>query len=182
MADDKTQRELKYLLLGEVLRPHGVRGELRMRILTDYPERITELEQVYLGRDPYSPHSESHVVEHMRMHKGYGLLKLKGIDDRSQAEYLRELKVMINLDSAVPLEDDEFYLYEVIGLAVRTQDGEDLGTVKSVMETGANDVYIVEGTAYGEVLIPVLEETIIETDIEGGVIIVRLPEGLIPNR
>src|SRR5258707_76643 len=87
----------EYLLLGEVLRPHGVRGELRLRILTDYPERINDLEQVFVSRDPAKPGAQPYTVEHMRMNVEYGLLKLKGIDDRNQADRLRGQFIMIDL-------------------------------------------------------------------------------------
>ncbi len=171
----------EYLILGEILRPHGVRGELRMRILTSYPEHLSELETVYLGRDPQKANAAEYSVEHIRMHQAYGLLKLKGIDDRDQADRLRTLYVMAALEDAVPLEDDEFYLYELIGMTVQTDDGKTLGTISEVLETGANEVYIVDSPQYGEVLIPVTDETILKTDTDAGVITVKLPEGLLPH-
>jgi 16S rRNA processing protein RimM len=179
-SEDSTQP--KYLLLGEVLRPHGIRGELRMRILTDYPERITDLETIYIGKDPYEANAAAYRVEHMRLHQAYGLLKLATIDDRTQAEPFRELFVMVDIADAVPLEEDEFYLYQLIGLKVETEAGEFLGEIQDVLETGANDVYVVKGEAYGEVLIPVTDETIVKTDIEAGVMVVNLPDGLLPQK
>ena len=171
----------QYLLLGEILRPHGIRGELRMRVMTDYPEHITTRELVYLGDDPNANTAKQYQVQHMRMHKGYALLKLKDIDDRNHAELLRNLLVMVHIDDAVPLEDDEVYLYQLIGVTVRTDTGEVLGEISDVLETGANDVYIVQGQTYGEILIPVTDETIIATDIDDGVVIVSLPDGLLPD-
>ncbi|MBZ0299642.1 MAG: ribosome maturation factor RimM [Anaerolineae bacterium] len=171
----------RYLLLGEILRPHGVRGELRMRILTDYPERIAKLENVYIGESASTDSPVPYVVQHMRRHQDYGLLKLKGIDDRDQADRLRELKVMVAIEEAVPLEEGEFYLFELIGLEVRTTEGEILGRLTEVLETGANDVYIVESARYGELLIPVTDETILKTDIDQGFVLVRLPDGLLPS-
>src|SRR5215213_9192954 len=97
-----TSPDPKYLLLGEILRPHGVRGELRLRILTDHPERITELEQVFLGDDTNDDNVTIYHVQHMRMQNEYGLLKLKGIDDRDEADTLRGLFVMVDLENAVP--------------------------------------------------------------------------------
>lgn len=170
----------RYLLLGEVLRPHGVRGELRMRILTDYPERITELGAVYLGSGPDASRVDRYTVQHMRLHQGYGLLKFKEIRDRDQADLLRGLYVMVNIEDAVPLEDDEIYLYQLIGLGVHTEGGDDLGTIKDVIETGANDVYVIKGGKYGEILFPVTDETIIETNLDTGIVLVRPPEGLLP--
>jgi 16S rRNA processing protein RimM len=185
MSDRSTQREAsnpQYLLVGEILRPHGVAGELRMRVLTHYPERLGQLETVYLARDPESPNVTQHTIEHVRMHQGYALLTLSGVEDREQAELLRGLFVMIPTVEAIPLEEGEYYLYQVIGLNVQTHDGQALGKIVEVLETGANDVYVVQGGAYGEVLIPVTVETIVKTDLDSGVVIVKLPEGLLPSR
>ncbi|MBC7869975.1 MAG: 16S rRNA processing protein RimM [Chitinophagaceae bacterium] len=171
----------EYLLLGEVLRPHGIRGELRMRVLTDYPERIATLEQVFVGTNPEDPNKTSYAVEHLRMHHEYGLLKLKGVDDRNQAELLRDLFIMVGIEHAVPLEDDEVYLYQLIGIEVRTDVGDVLGTISDVLETGANDVYIVDSPTYGEILIPITSHTLLETNIDEGFVLVKLPEGLLPT-
>lgn len=178
---DRTRPAPEYLLLGEILRPHGVRGELRMRLLTDYPERIDSLEKIYLGSGPEDSRAQKYPVQHMRMHKNYGLLKLESISDRNQADRLRGLFVMVKLEDAVPLEEDEFYFYQLMGLSVQTEAGDELGTISDVLETGANDVYIVDSPDHGQVLIPATEETIIEIDIEGGVLTVNLPEGLLPE-
>lgn len=177
---ESTSAEPQYLLLGEILRPHGVRGELRVRILTDYPERIPTLEAVYIGGGPSAAHITRYAVEHMRMHQGYGLLKLIGVDDRNQADLLRALFVMITLENAVPLEEGEFYLFQLIGLTVQTADGETLGTLRDVIETGANDVYVVQSPQHGEVLLPAIPDVIVRTDIRAGVMIVNLIEGLLP--
>lgn len=175
-----SQLHPQYLLLGEILRPHGIVGEMRMKVLTAYPERLKNIETVYLGRHADSTDVTPYTITGARMHQGYALIKFKGINDRSQADLLRQLIVMIPLENAVPLEEGEFYLYQLIGLEVRTDEGESLGQITEVLETGANDVYIVDSPEYGEVLIPVTPDTIIKTDIEGGVVIVKLPEGLIP--
>lgn len=182
MADSRRRPDPSYLLLGEVLRPHGILGELRVRLLTDYPERISQLSHVYLGKSPDDRKAVRYPVQHMRMHQDYGLLKLTTIQDRNQAELMRGLFVMVRLQDAIPLEEDEIYLFELIGMAVQTEGGEPLGEIVDVLETGANDVYIVQGDAYGEVLIPVTDETIIETDTDTGIITVHLPEGLLPSK
>lgn len=175
-----SQLHPQYLLLGEILRPHGIIGEMRMKVLTAYPERLKDIKTVYLGRKPDSTDVTPYIIETARMHQGYALVRFKDINDRNQADLLRQLLVMIPLENAVPLEEGEFYLYQLIGLEVRTDEGETLGHLTEVLETGANDVYIVDSPEYGEVLIPVTSETIIKTDIEAGVVIVKLPEGLIP--
>lgn len=171
----------KYLLLGEVLRPHGIRGELRVRLLTDYPERINDLDEVYLGSGVDDEAPTAYPVEHMRMNPPYGLLKLGGVRGREDADLLRGLFVMVDIDNAVPLEEGEFYLYQLIGLTVKLEDGTTLGKLTDVLETGANDVYVVDSPTYKEVLIPVTNETIVSTDISAGEMIVRLPDGLLPE-
>jgi len=181
MPNKRDSATPEYLILGEVLRPHGIRGELRVRILTAHPDHLSELETVYLGRDPMKSTATVYRVEHIRMHQAYALLKLKGIDDRDQADRLRTLYVMAALEDAVPLEDDEFYLYQLIGMAVETVDGEKLGTVAEVLETGANEVYIIDSPKYGELLVPVLDDVVLKIDTDASLIIVKLPDGLLPR-
>lgn len=170
-----------YLVLGQVLRPHGVRGELRIRILTDTPEHIARLKVVYLGLGPEDP-VKPYPIESMRPHLDYGLLKLHGINTREKADRLRNLYIMVDIENAAPLEEGEFYLFELIGLEVRQEEGDPLGKITEIIETGANDVYVVDSPQYGEVLIPATEHTILETNIAGGYILVRLPEGLLPSQ
>jgi len=171
--------EPAFLLLGRVLRPHGVRGELRVNVLTSYPERIGPEMEVYLGSNPEdSTHAVRYVVRGARTHHQYLILHLEGVNDRSEADFLREQYVMVRLEDAVPLEEDEFYLFQVIGLDVYTEDGEHLGEVTEVLETGANDVYIVQGER-GEILLPAIDECVLDIDIEAGKMTVRLIEGLL---
>ncbi len=170
-----------YLLLGEILRPHGVRGELRVRLFTDYPERIASLKTVYLADSPEAAQPKPYHVTGMRMNGPFGLLKLDEIPDRTQADRLRGLFVLIDMEHAVPLEEGEFYLYQLIGVQVQTEDGETLGTLVDVLETGANDVYVVDSPQYGEILIPVLDEVVVDTDVAMGRLIVHLPDGLLPE-
>lgn len=172
--------EPKYLLIGEILRPHGVRGELRMRILTDYPERVKNLPAIYLGKSANDTKPKKHHVKSARIHQDYLLLTLKEVPDRDKAELMRGLFVMVDIREAVPLEDDEVYLFQLIGMRVETEDGQFFGTITEVLETGANDVYIIDSAAHGEVLLPVLEDTVIKTDTDTKTVTIRLPEGLIP--
>lgn len=178
----KKSNKPKYLILGKILRPHGVRGELRMKIMTDYPERlINELKMVYIGADANQADAEAHTIKSARFHKDFLLLTLEGISDRNEAELLREQLVMVDIENAVPLEEDEVYLYELIGLTVKTSDKKILGTIQDVLETGANDVYVIRSREYGELLIPIHDETLLEIDVEGETVTVNLPEGLLPD-
>jgi len=167
-----------FLLLGRVLRPHGVRGELRLELITAYPERIREGDRVFLGTDPEDPrHVEQHRVARVRRHQQYLILQLEGIDDRDAAEAYRDYYVMVPLDEAVPLEEGEFYLFQALGLDVVTDEGELLGQISDVIETGANDVYVVHGPS-GEILLPDIEECILKVDIAANQMTVHLLEGL----
>lgn len=179
-SEKATESEPRFLLIGEILRPHGLTGELRMRVLTSYPERLPDLEKVYIGEDPESSKVTEYPIEHVRMHQQYALLKLKTVNDRDQADRLRELFVMVALDDAVPLDEGEIYLYQLIGLNVQTQEGRSLGKITDILETGANDVLVVQNDRDGEILIPATDETIISTDMESGIIVVNPPEGLLP--
>jgi 16S rRNA processing protein RimM len=176
-----TSDQPPFLLLGRVLRPHGVRGELRIAILTSYPERIVAGSTVYLGPDPDDPKTATqYEVTGSRSHQKYLILRFAGVPDRDAADLLRDQYVMIALKDAVPLEDDEFYFYQAIGLAVYTDEGEHLGQVAEIIETGANDVYVVRG-ARGEVLLPAIDECVLEIDIEAKKMTVHLMDGLLPD-
>ena len=170
-----------YLILGEIVRAHGVIGEVRLRLITDYPERLRQLKVVYLGHDPLQPNAEAHELASVRLSSDHCLIRLRDVTDRNQAELLRGLMVMVKIEDAVPLEEDEFYAYELIGMSVQTQDGLSLGTIREVMETGANDVYIINSPNYGELLVPAHDETILNIDLEKRIIIMSLPHGLLPS-
>lgn len=165
--------EPHYLAIGRIVRPFGVRGELRVELLTDYPEQLGRLRRVYVG-----PEAEPWAVEGIRLHKDAALLKLVGCDDRTVAEGLRGVLVQIALRDAVPLEEDEYYEHQIVGLAVVDEDGTSLGEVTEIISTGANDVYVVVGPV-GELLLPAIESVILDIDLDADRIVVHLPEGLL---
>jgi 16S rRNA processing protein RimM len=168
-----------FLIVGEILRPHGIRGELRFRILTDYPERLIPGKMLYLGSDVGDARMQSFTIESLRTNKEYGLLKLTGVDDRNAAELLRDLIVMVPLEQAVPLEEGEVYLFELIGMAVQTDTGEPFGEIVDIIETGANDVYVVDSPQHGEVLLPAIDECILKIDAAARVVTIHLMDGLL---
>jgi 16S rRNA processing protein RimM len=172
--------EPRYLLVGRVLRPHGVGGELRVEIITDHPERLSEHACFYLARSDSPAAAHRYPVEKVRIHRDVALVKLGGCDDRNSAEELRGLLVQIPVEDAVPLEQGEYYLYQLIGVRVETEDGEALGRVADVIETGANDVYVVRGPR-GEVLLPAIEDVVVELDLESKRMVVHLLPGLLPE-
>lgn len=162
-----------FLVIGRVAAPRGVRGELRVNIETDAPERFGDLERVLLGEDhvPFR-------VESAQVHRGQALLTLEGIEDRDAAEAWRGAYVYVLSDDALPLEEGEYYHHQIVGLEVVTEDDEALGRVTEILSTGANDVYVVQGRR-GEVLLPALEGVILRVDLASGRMHVRVPEGLL---
>jgi 16S rRNA processing protein RimM len=165
--------EPRYLAIGRIDRPFGVKGELKVSLLTSYPEELGRLETVYVG-----PHVEPWKVENVRLHKGAALFKLAGCKDRDAAEMLRGQLMQISIEDALPLEDEEYYEFQIIGMRVVEEDGTSLGKVVEIIDTrGANDVYVVTGPE-GEILLPAIESVILEIDLEKDQMIVRLMEGL----
>jgi 16S rRNA processing protein RimM len=169
--------EPRYLVVGRVLRPHGVRGELRVEIITGFPERLGQHEYFYLAH-PGSPEDVTrYPLEELRHHRGVVLLKLAGCDDRDAADLLRGMLVQIPVEEAVPLEEGEHYYFQVVGVRVETESGEWLGQVAEVLETGANDVYLVRGPR-GEILVPAITDVVRALDVEEGRMVVRLLPGM----
>ena len=172
--------EPRYLAVGRVLRPHGVRGEVRVQVLTDFPERLEQHAVFYLAH-PDSPEDvQRRPVDSMRFHQQLLLLKLEGCDDRNEAEELRDLLVQIPIEEAAPLEEGEYYHFQVLGVEVETESGESLGRVTEVLETGANDVYIVRGPR-GEVLIPAIESVVRVLDVEAKRMVVSPLPGMLDD-
>jgi 16S rRNA processing protein RimM len=171
-ADSPVSVSQQYLVIGQIVAPRGLRGELKVRVETEDPGRFADLESVYLG-----PDRARYAVAGARVHNGFALLVLKGVADRDAADALRGLTVYVDQEQALPLGVDEYYQFQLEGLQVRTQDGLELGRLTEVLETGANDVYVVAGSA-GELLLPAIKDVILTIDIAGGTITVRVPDGL----
>jgi 16S rRNA processing protein RimM len=170
--------EPSYIIVGRVRRPHGIRGEVRVEILTDYPERIVQRDALYLAH-PQSPDDvERYPLESLRPHKGILLVKLGGVDDRDAAEELRGMLVQVPFEEAVPLEEGEYYHFQLIGMDVETEMGEWLGRVAEVIATGAHDVYVVRGPR-GEVLLPAIEDVILELNTDRQKMIVHPLPGML---
>lgn len=170
--------EPSYVIVGQVRRPHGIGGEVRIEVLTDYPERLIKHDRLYLA-DPQSPEDvKAHPLQSVRPHKGILLVKLADIDDRDEAERLRGMLVQVPLKDAVPLEEGEYYYFQLLGMDVRTDTGEWLGRVTDVVAAGAHDVYVVHGPR-GEILLPAIEDVILELDTESGEMVVHLLPGMV---
>jgi len=168
----KRRPEPRYLAIGRVVRPFGLRGELKVELMTDYPEQLNRLHTVYVG-----PKAIPRQVEGVRLHRGAALFKLVGCDDRPDADALRGALVQIDRQEAVPLETDEYYEHQIIDLTVVEQDGTYLGKITDIIHTGANEVIVVVGPE-GELLLPFIEPVVLDIDLDADRITVHVLEGL----
>lgn len=167
--------EPRFLVIGVIRKPHGVRGEVRVTPLTDEPDRFTWLKKAYLGHQQDAQPIE---IEKARLHKDMVLVKIVGYDDRTAVDDLRGQYILIDESDAIPLEEGEYYLHDLLGLVVSTNDGETLGELTDVIETLANNVFQVTGEK-GEVLLPDIPDVILDIDFDAGTMTVALLPGLL---
>lgn len=167
--------EPDFLVIGRIVKPHGLKGEVSVKVLTDFTERFDIMETVYLGDDQLLT---EYKIKATRWHKERVLITFEDIFNRDKAEGLRGLFLKIPLEEAMPLDSDTYYHYQLRGLKVFTDTNDYLGLIIDVLETGANDVYIVKGPQ-GEVLLPAIKEVILDVNLETKQMQVHLLEGLI---
>lgn len=165
--------EPEFLVVGRIVRPHGVRGEVGMKLMTDHPEHLLQVKTLHVGTN-----HQPYAVTRMRRHQTGMIIHLSGLTDRDMAETLREQFVHVHIDDAVPLEDGEYYLFQIEGIQVVAEDGESLGHLSGLLETGANDVYVITTPDGGELLLPVIPDVIKKVDVPAGVMTVHLLDGL----
>ncbi|HWQ40962.1 MAG TPA: ribosome maturation factor RimM [Desulfosporosinus sp.] len=161
------------VLIGEVLRPHGLGGEMKIYPLTSDPERFLKLQEIILWRGEINQHFK---IISARVQMGLVFLIVEGIDNIDQAEKYRGWEVRIDRSEVPPLKEGWYY-FELEGMQVYEEDVL-LGTLEQVLETGANDVYLVRGTK-GEICIPALKSVVQQVDVPGRRMDVILPPGLI---
>ena len=164
------------LRVGVITSAHGVRGEVKVFPTTDDPKRFKKLKQVILDTGKEKRDLE---VESVKFFKQFVILKFKGIDNINEVERYKRCPLLVTRDHAVPLQEDEYFIADMIGMQVVTEDGAVFGTLKDVIETGANDVYIIESSEHGEVLVPAIKECILDINIEEQKMQIHLMDGLI---
>lgn len=166
-------------LLGVVTGTHGLRGDLKIRPLTERSDSLPDAETIFLRR-PGSADSVSHLPERVTIHKGGYLLRLQGFGDINAVQPLVGCEVLMRYGDLAPLDEDEFYWFELEGLEVIDRNRGELGVLEETFSTAAHDIWVVRGR-FGEVLIPVVEEFIVEIDREARRLQVDLPAGLVPE-
>lgn len=171
-----SQDEPIFLEVGQLRRPHGVKGEIQMVVYTDFPERITPGRVVYLG-DRYLPHT----ISTKRMQNEIMLLAFEGFPDRTAVEILRNQRVSVRAEEIPELPVGEFYQHQLLDLQVVRDNGIVLGVVAEILETGANDVLVVMDETGKEILLPLIDDVVLQIDLETRKMIVHLLPGLIPG-
>ncbi|HIZ45046.1 MAG TPA: ribosome maturation factor RimM [Firmicutes bacterium] len=162
--------------VGVITSTHGIRGEVKVFPTTDDPERFRSLKETILRARREERVLE---IEHVKFFKQFVILKFKGIDSINEIEPYKGAELWVTRENAVPLEEGEYFIADLIGLPVITDEGKQLGVMKDVIQTGANDVYEVQMENGKTVLLPVIEECVLSVGTEKGEILVHVMDGLL---
>ena len=164
------------LQVGVITQTHGIKGEVKVFPTTDDVSRYRKLKEVIMdtGRERITME-----IEGVKFFKQYAIVKFKGYDSINDIEKYKRAKLYVTRAHAVKLQKDEYFIADLVGLNVVTDEGEPFGKMKDVLATGANDVYVVEREDGTEVLLPAIRECVKAVDMEQGQITVHIMEGLI---
>lgn len=160
-----------FIAVGYLRRPHGIHGEIIMDVLTDFPERMRPNRLVYLG-----DRHEAIRLASVRWHGQAMLVSFRDIDTPEAVGRYRNTQVFVKADELPPLPKDEYYHHQLLELSVVDEQGQRIGILEEILETGANDVYVVRTPEGNEVLIPAIEGVVLEVDLARGEMKVRPPE------
>lgn len=160
------------LVIGLITTTFGRKGEVKVRPDTDFPERFDDLKEVYVAGDNIPGRLVR--IEKVWHHKGAVIVKFEGVDDMNAAETYRGAEVRVPETMIAPLGEDEYYIHDLIGMDVVTTEGEDLGKLKEVLRSPANDVYITD-----RAMIPAVKEFVVSIDLEAKKMVVKAVEGLV---
>lgn len=165
-----------FLRVGVITSTHGIRGEVKVFPTTDDVNRFKTLKQVILDTGKEYLDLE---IEGVKFFKQYAILKFKGIDNINDIEKYKGKDLLVTRDNAVKLEEDEYFIFDILGSKVISDEGNELGELTEVLTTAANDVYVVKTKEGKEILIPSIEECILDVDTENKEIKVHLLPGLL---
>ncbi|MFC1974494.1 ribosome maturation factor RimM [Chloroflexota bacterium] len=163
--------ELEFITIGKILAPWGIKGKLKVEIVTNFPQRFTRSAKVYINRQPMT-------IDSAEWHKGKVILKLDAINSIEDAQRLRGQPVEIPLSHLQHLPEGQYYHFQLIGLEVWTTQGELLGNITEILTAESNDNYVVSG-AKGEILIPAIEDVVSSIDLNKGQVVIKPIDGLI---
>lgn len=176
-----------HLQIGTITSSHGLKGEMSIFPTTDDPHRFEDLKVMLVSRYKVSDESfdekllERYDISSVRINGRKVLIQAAGINTRDDSDKLKGRFIVVRRDDAVLLDEDVFFIADIIGCKVYDNKLGELGILTEVLETGSNDVYIIEGGKLGQILIPVLKDVVIDIKPEDGIITVVLPEGLLDD-
>lgn len=167
----------KYFDVGKIVNTHGIKGEVRVNSITNYPEgRYYEGSPLILFKE--QEETVDLIVDSYRVHKNFDLLTFKDHASINDVEKYVGGMLKVSEDNLFVLEENEFYLHEIIGLNVFDEDGEEIGKVKEVLSPGANDVWVVQRQGQEDLLLPYIESVVLNVDLEEGQVTIHMMEGL----
>ncbi len=167
---------LPNLEIGQIVNTFGIKGMVKVKPFTDDIRRFDELKTVYVEKNSTKTEYE---IEEVKYHKDMVLIKFKGIDKVEQAEMLRNSYLTVSRDSVEKLEEGRYYIVDLLGLEVYTDEQVLLGTLEDIFNTGSNDIYVVKDKQGKQILLPAIQDVIKQIDIENKKIIVHLLPGLV---
>ena len=165
----------KYLEIGQIVNTFGIKGMVKIKPFTDDINRFDKLKKVYIKN---KESKKEYQIQEVKYHKNMVLMKLEGIDTPEQADLLRQSYLLVNRDDEEPLEEGVYYIVDLIGLEVYTDEDVLLGNVDDIFNTGSNDIYVVKDGKGKQILLPGIPDVIKNVDLESGKIIVHLILGL----
>jgi 16S rRNA processing protein RimM len=165
----------QFFRVGVITTTHGVRGEVKVFPTTDDPQRFKKLKQVILDNGKEQKELE---ITSVKFFKNLVILKFKGLDNINDVEKYKKADLLVTRKNAVPLKEGEYFIADLIGLKATSDEGEDLGVLSDVIQTGANDVYVFSKEGMQDLLVPKIPDCIKEVHIEEGTILVHLLPGL----
>ncbi|HEX6923726.1 MAG TPA: ribosome maturation factor RimM [Bacillales bacterium] len=169
----------EWFRVGKITKPHGLKGEVRVLGSTDFPEeRFAAGNTLYMD-DGKGGNLVPLVIASRRRNKQFELLRFEGYHNINDVEEMSGALLKVSKDQLSSLADDEFYYHEIIGCLVVTEEGEELGKIKEIIATGANDVWVVKGQNRKEILIPYIDDVVKEVDIEQETVKIHVMEGLL---
>jgi 16S rRNA processing protein RimM len=169
------ENKLTHFKIGQIVKTQGLRGEVRVYSTTDDIYRFDDLDTFYIGKD----FETEYKVERVRYKGNLVIMKIKGIDTVEVAEKLRSKNIYVSREESRELEEDEFFIADMIGMDVYTIDNKHVGTLKDVLQYSANDVYVIEGEENKEYLIPAVMKFVPEIDMEERKMIIDPIKGML---
>lgn len=163
------------LQVGVIATTHGIRGEVKVFPTTDDPKRFLDLKNVILDDGKTTLDLE---IQNVKFFKNLVILKFKGIDNINDIEKYKKAGLYVTREDAVELEEDEYFIADLIGMDVISDEGEQLGTISDVLQTGANDVYVISSKGQKDLLLPAIHECVLDVNVEERTMKVHLMPGL----